>query len=80
MFSFEMLLNKDAAEKKAAGRGAYHKSGRRGAKGVSSVILPFETIDRRREPGYRASRCICYNLYEAASGTNNYLTSTPSKG
>lgn len=61
MSDIEKLFHEDTTEKRKAGRGAAARSGRKGTKKVG-IVLPFERMDRRRDPQYRASRCICYSL------------------
>lgn len=57
----EKILREDEQEKRKAGRGAAARVNKKGIKRVG-VVFPSEYIDRRRNPQYRASRCICYTL------------------
>lgn len=63
----ERILREDSRDKKKAGSGAYHNSGRRGGgtKGVSKLMMPSDFMSKKEKREYtKKGEIKMYNIYE----------------
>lgn len=62
MNEVEKLLREDAVDKRKAGSGIFHRTGKRGY--VGKMVMPSDYIDRRKEKDYRSGKVDSYMLDE----------------